>query len=94
MSENKDTFWSKLKYAISSVIIGFVTIIIGFFLGFCRRKDISDNRDRTENTRKQLTDLQGNCDKLEDTNRSTETILRTIRERADKEEVGDRSDNI
>lgn len=71
-----------LKDATSAIIIGFVTIILGFFLGFVgRRKNVSNNGNGTSDARKQLEDISRDSDRLRETNRSTEDILRKVRER-------------
>ena len=74
--------WKVIKEACSAVAIGFVTIIIGFFLGFVRgRKNVSDNRNGASDARKQLEDISRDSDRLAETNKSTEDILRKVRER-------------
>lgn len=80
--EKLKNVWKIIKDTSSAVAIGFVTAIIGLFLGFMgRRKNVQDNGNGTSDARKQLEDISRDSDRLRETNRSTEDILRKVRER-------------
>jgi hypothetical protein len=84
MNEKLKTFLSKIKVYIIAFIGVVVSIITSFFIGKSQGKNISDNRNRTDNARKQLSDIQTDSERLRDTNKSTEKILSGIRKREQK----------
>lgn len=84
MNEKIKTFFSKFKYAIITFFVSLATVLFSFLLGLFKGKNISDNRNRTERTREQLGNIQDDCTRLRETNKSTETILKRVREREQK----------
>lgn len=81
MSDDKKSFWQVFKWAISSILLSVGTVIIGFFLGFIRRGKLSDNGDGINDAREQLENISRDSERLTETNRTTEEILRKVRER-------------
>lgn len=65
---------------IKGVIIGFVTTIIGFFLGFIRRKVLQDNRTADDSVRTDIGKLQDIGTELHNNNEQFEGFLSEIRE--------------
>jgi len=84
MNEKLKNFLSKIKVYIIAFVGVVVSIIASFFIGKSKGKDISDNRNGTSDTRKQLSEIQTDSERLRDTNKSTEKILSDIRKREQK----------
>ena len=85
--------WKIIKEACSAVVIGFVTVIIGFFLGFVgRRKNVSDNGSTKDRIR---TDIDGLRNNTEELGRTTEDLrknnsrLRNFIEGLEEDELED-----
>ena len=78
-------FLSKIKVYIIACIGAIVSIIASFFIGKSKGKDISDNRNRTDNARKQLSDIHTDSERLISSNKSTAKILSDIRKREQKD---------
>lgn len=70
---NVKEFFKKCCYYIVTFVSGVFTIVLGTVL--------FNKRNRTNNTREQLGNIQDDNRRLEETNRTTETILRKVRER-------------
>ena len=85
MNEKLKNFLSKIKVYIITFIGVIVSIIASFFIGKSKGTNISDNRNRTDNARKQLGGIQTDSERLRDTNKSTAQILNDIRNRTQKD---------
>ena len=68
IKEKLKNVWKYIKEAASAVVIGFITIILGFFLGFVgRRKYVSNDRDPEDRIRDDTEKLRRDTDKLRGT---------------------------
>lgn len=77
MENEKKSFWK----TVQSILVSIGSIVIGFVIGIICRGKLHNNGDGTKDAREQLENISRDSERLAETNRTTEEVIRKVRER-------------